>query len=88
MLLQFYSKIWAQSFFFKADDKFLQAVKTFNGAVCTPQQFSVGGKISVENILAAPKLPSNSEKDYLKKKNYGKVPKFLQKIKGEIEDEY
>jgi len=43
---------------------------------------------AVENILAAPKLPSNSDKDYLKKKNYGKVPKFLQKIKGEIEDEY
>ena len=43
---------------------------------------------AVENILAAPKLPSNNEKDYLKKKNYGKVPKFLQKIKAEIEDEY
>ena len=43
---------------------------------------------AVENILAAPKLPSNNEKDYLKKKNYGKVPKFLQNIKAEIEDEY
>jgi len=43
---------------------------------------------AVENILAAPKLPTNSEKDYLKKKNYGKVPKFLQNIKQEIEDEY
>lgn len=43
---------------------------------------------AVENILAAPNLPSNSEKDYLKKKNYGKVPKYLQKIKNEIEDEY
>jgi len=43
---------------------------------------------AVENILAAPKLPSGSDKDYLKKKNYGKVPKFLQKIKAEIEDEY
>merc|ERR1712232_1341719 len=29
---------------------------------------------AVENILAAPKLPGNSNKDYLKKKNYGKVP--------------
>ena len=29
---------------------------------------------AVENILAAPKLPANSNKDYLKKKNYGKVP--------------
>ena len=32
---------------------------------------------AVENILAAPKLPSNSERDFLKKKNYGKVPKYL-----------
>ena len=43
---------------------------------------------AVENILAAPKLPTSSDKDYLKKKKYGKVPKYLQKIKGEIEDEY
>jgi hypothetical protein len=26
---------------------------------------------AVENILAAPKLPVNKEKDYLKKKTYG-----------------
>lgn len=32
---------------------------------------------AVENILAAPKLPTNSDKDFLKKKNYGKVPKYL-----------
>jgi len=32
---------------------------------------------AVENILAAPKLPSNSDKDFLKKKNYGKVPRYL-----------
>ena len=43
---------------------------------------------AVENILAAPKLPANSQKDYLKKKNYGKVPKYMQTIKKEIEDEY
>lgn len=43
---------------------------------------------AVENILAAPKLPENKDKDYLKKKNYGKVPKYLQNIKNEIEDEY
>ena len=41
---------------------------------------------AVENILAAPKLPTNNEKDFLKKKNYGKVPKYLQTIKKEIED--
>jgi len=43
---------------------------------------------AVENILAAPKIPTNKENDYLKKKNYGKVPKYLQTIKKEIEDEY
>lgn len=43
---------------------------------------------AVENILAAPVLPQNKEKDYLKKNNYGRVPKYLQKIKTEIEDEY
>lgn len=43
---------------------------------------------AVENILAAPKLPVNNNKDYLKKNTYGKVPKYLQKIKNEIEDEY
>lgn len=43
---------------------------------------------AVENILAAPKLPGAKEKDMLKKKNYGKVPKYVTKIKNEIEDEY
>jgi hypothetical protein len=43
---------------------------------------------AVENILAAPNLPANKNKDMLKKKNYGKVPKYLQTIKKEIEDEY
>lgn len=36
----------------------------------------------------APKLPASKDKDYLKKKTYGKVPKYVTKIKGEIEDEY
>lgn len=36
----------------------------------------------------APKLPASKDKDFLKKKNYGKVPKYVTKIKGEIEDEY
>lgn len=43
---------------------------------------------AVENILAAPKLPTQKDKDYLKKKSYGAVPKYLTKIKNEIEDEY
>ena len=30
----------------------------------------------------------SKEKDMLKKKNYGKVPKYMTKIKNEIEDEY
>lgn len=43
---------------------------------------------AVENILAAPKLPQSKDQDYLKKKTYGKVPKYITKIKNEIEDEY
>ena len=54
---------------------------------------------AVENILAgkynyvddygiAPKMPANKDKDFLKKKTYGKVPQYLEKIKNEINDEY
>lgn len=43
---------------------------------------------AVENILAAPKVKDNKEKDYTKKKDYGKTPKYLQKIKNEIDQEY
>jgi hypothetical protein len=43
---------------------------------------------AVENILAAPKLPGNNQRDFLKNKNFGKVPRYLQTIKKEIEDEY
>jgi hypothetical protein len=32
---------------------------------------------AVENILAAPKLPVNPDRDYLKKKNFGKVPQYI-----------
>ena len=40
------------------------------------------------NLNLAPKLAANKDKDYLKKKNYGQVPKYVTKIKQEIEDEY
>ena len=43
---------------------------------------------AVENILAAPKVPENKDKDFLKKKTYGKTPGYLNKIKREIDDEY
>jgi hypothetical protein len=43
---------------------------------------------AVEAILSAPVLPSQKDKDYLKKKNFGKIPKYISKIKNEIEDEY
>lgn len=43
---------------------------------------------AVENILAAPKVKENNSKDYTKKKDYGKTPKYLQKIKKEIDQEY
>ena len=43
---------------------------------------------AVENILAAPKVKENTGTDYTKKKEYGKIPKYLQKIKKEIDQEY
>lgn len=39
-------------------------------------------------MYIAPKLPANKDKDFLKKKTYGKVPQYLEKIKKEIDDEY
>ena len=42
---------------------------------------------AVENILSTPKQPLQ-ENDYLKKKDYGQVPVYLEKIKGNISNEY
>jgi hypothetical protein len=43
---------------------------------------------AVENILAAPKKTGNEVKDYLHKQDYGQVPQYLKRIKGDIEEEY
>lgn len=43
---------------------------------------------AVETILAAPKRTSQGAKDYLSKEDYGKVPRYLQHIKKDIEGEY
>jgi hypothetical protein len=43
---------------------------------------------AVDAILSAPKLRETKEKDFTKKKNYGKCPGYLQKIKKEIDEEY
>lgn len=43
---------------------------------------------AVETILAAPKKLPEGAKDYIKKEDYGKVPKYLQHIKQDIEAEY
>jgi len=43
---------------------------------------------AVETILAAPKKVTQEAKDYLKKQDYGKVPKYLEHIKQDIDDEY
>jgi len=43
---------------------------------------------AVETILAAPKKLPEGAKDFLKKEDYGKVPKYLQHIKQDIEAEY
>merc|ERR1719413_221682 len=43
---------------------------------------------AVETILAAPKKTKDTSKDYLRKEDYGKVPKYLQSIKRDIQSEY
>merc|ERR1719440_2580594 len=43
---------------------------------------------AVETILAAPKKAQQGAKDYLRKDDYGKVPKYLTNIKQDIEAEY
>ena len=43
---------------------------------------------AVENILAAPKIPPAKTKDYLKKKDFGTKPKYLETIRQDIEKEY
>lgn len=43
---------------------------------------------AVETILAAPKKSQQGAKDYLRKDDYGKVPKYLTNIKQDIDAEY
>lgn len=43
---------------------------------------------AVDVILMAPKKKEVEQKDYLSKKNYGKVPEYLTKLKDEVENEY
>merc|ERR1712100_50626 len=43
---------------------------------------------AVENILAVPKKTDVRQVSYMNKKGYGKVPQYLEKVKGEIQDEY
>merc|ERR1719408_176666 len=43
---------------------------------------------AVETILAAPKKLPEGAKDYLRKEDFGKVPKYLKLIKKDIEAEY
>jgi len=43
---------------------------------------------AVETILAAPKKVTTGAKEYLRKEDYGKVPKYLTHIKKDIQAEY
>jgi len=43
---------------------------------------------AVENILAVPKKTDVRQVSYMNKKGYGQVPRYLEKVKAEIEDEY
>ncbi|CAK0805398.1 unnamed protein product [Prorocentrum cordatum] len=42
---------------------------------------------AVETILAAPKKSSDGARDFLSKQDYGKTPKYLNKVKADIDDE-
>ena len=43
---------------------------------------------AVDVILMQPKNKGKTEENYLNKKNYGKVPGYLQELKSKIENEY
>lgn len=43
---------------------------------------------AVETILACPKKTTTTTKDYIRKEDYGKVPKYLNQIKSDIDAEY
>jgi len=43
---------------------------------------------AVETILSTPRKPVPTGKDYLRKDDYGKVPKYLNHIKKDIQDEF
>jgi len=43
---------------------------------------------AVETILACPKKTTTTAKDYVRKEDYGKVPKYLNQIKSDIDAEY
>lgn len=42
---------------------------------------------AVEAILSSPRV-KETERDWLGKKDFGKVPAYLERIKGSLEDEY
>jgi len=42
---------------------------------------------AVETILAQPRRPTNHVKDYMKKEDYGKAPKYLKRIQRDLDSE-
>lgn len=54
--------------------------------LCTSKNYVVAN--AVETILAAPKKIPDNAKDYLKKEDFGKVPKYLAHVKKDIQAEY
>jgi len=54
--------------------------------LCTSKNYVVAN--AVETILAAPKKIPDNAKDYLKKEDFGKVPKYLTQVKQDIQAEY
>lgn len=43
---------------------------------------------AVENILAVPKKTGGADANFLQKPEYGKAPKYLNRVKAEVQDEY
>ena len=62
----------------KKDDKPIMGLKSNKNYILTN---------AVENILSNPKMKSDEE-NWLKKKNYGEVPRYINKIKEHITTEY
>eukprot|EP00736_Rhodelphis_marinus_P004052 Rmarinus@m.312 len=75
---------------------FVRPVGSTGRKAAVPKESPVFGLVSnknyvtanaIENILSAPKNRGKGQTNYLKKKDYGKIPEYLERNKEEIEKE-